>query len=81
MQKEKNCKDEILKTFLAQLLVEVGAVALGRLVRVLVVQVEVPGEEHGAEELLELQGHVQADGDDVVEEDKVGQRVLFFKSR
>ena len=46
--------------YLAQLLVQVGGVALGRLVGLRVVQLQVPGEEQRAKKLLHLQRHIQA---------------------
>ena len=64
-----------VRAYLSQLLVEVRGVDLGLLVALLVVQVQVPADEEGAQELLHLHGDVQRDGDDVVVEDQEGQEV------
>ena len=67
-----------------ELLVDVRGVADGPDVPLLVVEVEVPAEEHGGAELLDLDADVHADGDDVVVEDQphqedveAGLEVLF----
>ena len=46
------------------------------LIRGFVVEVQVPGEEEAADELLELQGDVQRNGDDVVEQHQEWKTVL-----
>lgn len=61
---------------LPKLLVQVGAVAPGRLVALRVVQVAIPGEELGPEELLQLNRDVEADRDDVVEDQQEHDPVL-----
>ena len=48
----------------------------GRLVILRVVEVPVPGQEEGTEELLQLQGDVQADRHDVVEDDQEREELL-----
>ena len=61
---------------LPEFLVEITGVAAGRLVTLLAVQLAVPGQEHRAAELLHLQRHVQRDRDDVVEDDKEGEKIF-----
>ena len=48
----------------------------GRLVILWVIEVPVPGQEEGAKELLQLQGDVQADRHDVVEDDQEREELL-----
>ena len=48
----------------------------GRLVILRVIEVPVPGQEEGAKELLQLQGDVQADRHDVVEDDQEREELL-----
>lgn len=61
--------------YLAQLFIEVGGVDLGLLVALLVVKVQVPADEKGAEELLHLHSDVEWDGDDEVVKDQKRQEV------
>ena len=69
------CVCVCVRAYLPQLLVEVRGVDLGLLVALLVVQVQIPSDEEGAQELLHLHSDVQRDGDDVVVEDQEGQEV------
>lgn len=61
--------------YLPQLLIEVGGVDLGLLVALLVVKVQVPADEKGAEKLLHLHSNVERDGDDEVIKDQKCQEV------
>lgn len=61
--------------YLPQLLIEVGGVDLGLLVALLVVKVQVPADEKGAEKLLHLHSNVEWDGDDEVIKDQKCQEV------
>ena len=57
-----------------QIILSPGSVA--DLIRGFVVEVQVPREEEAADELLELQGDVQRNGDDVVEQHQEWKTVL-----
>ena len=59
-------REEVLD--LAEVLVKVGGVGLAGGVRRRVVQLQVPLEELGADEPLQLDGHVHGHGHDVVEQ-------------
>lgn len=61
--------------YLPQLLVEVRGVDLGLLVALLVVKVQVPADEKGAEKLLHLHSNVERDGDDEIVKDQKCQEV------
>ena len=72
---------------LAEVLVQVGRVDLGRLVRPLVVHAQVPLKEVGAEEALQLDGHVHGQRDQVVdvgeadEGDEAGHVLVCLRKR
>ena len=61
--------------YLTQLLIEVRGVDLSFLVALLVVKVQIPANEKGAQELLHLHSNVERDGDDEVVEDQKCQEV------
>lgn len=61
--------------YLPELLIEVRGVDLSFLVALLVVKVQIPANEKGAQELLHLHSNVEWDGDDEVIEDQKCQEV------
>lgn len=61
--------------YLPQLLVEIRRVDLSFLVTLLVVKVQIPANEKGAQKLLHLHGDVERDGNDEVIQDQKCQEV------
>lgn len=61
--------------YLPELLIEVRGVDLSFLVTLLMVKVQIPANEKGAQELLHLHSNVEWDGDDEVIEDQKCQEV------
>lgn len=63
--------------YLAQFFVEVGGVDFARQIALLVVQISVPGQKARSQKLLHLDGDIEGDGDNVVEEDQESEQVLY----
>ena len=65
----------------SKLLVDIGGVALGRLVSLLVVQLAVPLKLQARQELLHLEANVHGEGDDVVVEDHPQEEHLKYPEK